>query len=241
MMRALLHGASLGSEYWTFTIRHSVYLRNRLPHMSLRNHITLFEQLTSRKPDLSHLRVFGSHVVVKHSGNRRVKIDDSITAEGIFLAFTATDRNIVFKDTVTQEIKTARHVTFNEAHLTSNKRPTYAQKLLDMVDTNLASVELEKKKIYQLPATLQPVTKDIPVRDHPLHHVDADPGTSRCVTTPPSVPTDIHTSNNVPSDLQSVGSDANNLHIIPTSQVSYMNDYPQFVQESFSPFNSLYS
>ena len=89
--------------------------------------------------------VFGSHVVVKNPGDHRVTMDDKHTAEGIFLTFTAAYRNVLFKDTVTQEIKTARHAIFDEAHFTSDKRPTYARKLLDMADNHLASVELEKK------------------------------------------------------------------------------------------------
>lgn len=31
-MRALLHGANLGPEYWSWAVLHAVYLQNRLPH-----------------------------------------------------------------------------------------------------------------------------------------------------------------------------------------------------------------
>jgi hypothetical protein len=32
IMRALLHGANLGPEYWSWAVLRAVYLRNRLPH-----------------------------------------------------------------------------------------------------------------------------------------------------------------------------------------------------------------
>lgn len=35
MMCSLLFGAGLGSEYWAYALRHSVYLKNRLPHTAL--------------------------------------------------------------------------------------------------------------------------------------------------------------------------------------------------------------
>jgi hypothetical protein len=70
MMRAMLYGAGLGSEFWTYAIRHAVYLKNRLPHVSL-NMTTPYEALNKTKPDLSRLRVFGSRVHFMH--NQRAK------------------------------------------------------------------------------------------------------------------------------------------------------------------------
>ena len=52
MMRTMLQGADLSSEYWTYAIRHAVYLFNRIPRRSLHNFITPFEKFTSHKPDL---------------------------------------------------------------------------------------------------------------------------------------------------------------------------------------------
>ena len=65
MMRTMLSGGNLSSEYWSHALLHAVYVKNRLPHSSLLGRITPFERLTRRKPDLTHLQVFGSHVTVK--------------------------------------------------------------------------------------------------------------------------------------------------------------------------------
>ena len=59
MMRSMLYGAGLGSEYWSYALRHAVYLKNRLPHTALK-YKTPFEAINGTKPDLSKLRVFGA-------------------------------------------------------------------------------------------------------------------------------------------------------------------------------------
>jgi hypothetical protein len=35
MMRLMLYGAGLGSEYWAYALRHMVYIKNCTPHTSL--------------------------------------------------------------------------------------------------------------------------------------------------------------------------------------------------------------
>jgi hypothetical protein len=52
MMRTMLHGAGLGSEYWSYALWHAVYLKNRLPHTALK-WVTPYEKLNKVKPDLS--------------------------------------------------------------------------------------------------------------------------------------------------------------------------------------------
>ena len=90
------------------------------------------------------MRVFGSLVTVKNPGDRPTKIDDADvhTSSGIFLGFTGTDRNIIFEDCITKEIKTARHAVFDEAHYSKDLRPPYAQKLLDIAESNLINKSL---------------------------------------------------------------------------------------------------
>ena len=47
MMRTMLIGANLLSDYWSHAIIHAVYVKNRLPHQALPGHITPFERYTS--------------------------------------------------------------------------------------------------------------------------------------------------------------------------------------------------
>jgi hypothetical protein len=88
-MRSLLYSSDLGSQYWSYALRHVVYLKNRLPHSSLK-FVTPFEKLNGDKPDLSKLKVFGSRVSI-HNGTRKAKLDD-IGSVGTFLTYKNTDK-----------------------------------------------------------------------------------------------------------------------------------------------------
>jgi hypothetical protein len=58
--QALLAGSGLPSSFWLDAVLTRQYLCNRLPTSTLPNDITPFESFTNgRKPDLSHLRVWG--------------------------------------------------------------------------------------------------------------------------------------------------------------------------------------
>ena len=125
MVRSLLHGAGLGSEYWSYALRHAVYLKNRLPHSSLK-WSTPYEQLNGRKPNLSHLKIFGSRVHA-HSGPRGAKLDSN-NVDCTFMTYSATDKNIWTMNNRTNKPMLATHYTFDEAHMSNltNELPPYA-------------------------------------------------------------------------------------------------------------------
>ena len=156
MVRTLLSSANLKPEYWSFAILHAVYIKNRLPHQSLPNHKTPIEQYTGRRPNLEHLRVFGSRVIVKQPHIRRGKIDDSYTTTGIFLHYNATTRNITYIDNITKEIKIARHVVFDEAHFAVDDRPPYAKELMNISENHINNKNLDKITNVEETTTLPP-------------------------------------------------------------------------------------
>ncbi len=93
--RTLLYGLRLPAKYWSSVLMHSVYLHNRMVHATTRK--TPFEGLYGIKPDIGHLKLFGSQVCVKQSGKRHSKLDHH-DFKGLFLRYTATDQNIVYLD-----------------------------------------------------------------------------------------------------------------------------------------------
>jgi deoxyuridine 5'-triphosphate nucleotidohydrolase len=128
MMRCLLHSANLGPEYWTYALTMAVYVKNRIPHKSLK--MTPYEAFTGRKPDLSRLRIFGSRVTARKTGIRPAKLDMHCDT-GIFLCFSATDANAYFIDDATGLVKLGTHLIFDEAHMSvpARKAPLAAQAL----------------------------------------------------------------------------------------------------------------
>lgn len=49
MMHSLLHGTKLDPEYWSWALRHVVYLKNQLPHQSMKT--TPLQAYTGKKPN----------------------------------------------------------------------------------------------------------------------------------------------------------------------------------------------
>ena len=115
MVNSLLYNAGLGPEYWSFALLHAVYLKNRRIHRAT-NQVPI-TQYTGKRPDARRLRIFGSPVIVRNLGSKTAKLDIHTTA-GKFLGYTATDKNIIYIDSVTKRVKTATHVVFDEAGMT---------------------------------------------------------------------------------------------------------------------------
>ena len=74
MMRAILSNSGLDSRFWSFALRHSVYVKNRLPHAFLDYVASPFEAYTGRRPDLSNLKIFGCPVRVRKPGLQKTKL-----------------------------------------------------------------------------------------------------------------------------------------------------------------------
>jgi dUTP pyrophosphatase len=128
MMRCLLYSSDLGPEYWSWALQHAVYIKNCILHRSLKT--TPYEKFTGTKPDLSNLKIFGSKIYARKPGCRKFKLDNN-TANGIFLGYTATDKNVIYIDSITGKVKIATHVIFDKAHMTvpASKSPIAAQTL----------------------------------------------------------------------------------------------------------------
>jgi hypothetical protein len=127
--RTLLYGSGLPAKFWSVALLHSVYLHNKLVHANTK--VTPFEGYFGIKPDLSNLKVFGSRVCIKRSGDRSGKLDCN-DFTGIFLGFTATDHNINYLDLDSGIVKHSRHTIFDEAWYLQPNRPLAAQLLYDL-------------------------------------------------------------------------------------------------------------
>jgi hypothetical protein len=127
--RTLLYGSGLPAKFWLAALLHSVYLHNRLVHSETK--VTPFEHYFGMKPDLSHLKVFGSRVCVKRSGDRNGKFDRNYFT-GIFLGFAATDHNIIYLDLDSGLVKRSHHAQCDEAWYLQTTRPPAAQLLYDL-------------------------------------------------------------------------------------------------------------
>ena len=80
----LLFGSGLLAKYWSTALLHAVYLHNRLVHLETKK--TPIKGYYGIKPDLSFLKLFGSRVCVKRTGEQCSKLDRH-DFRGIFLGY----------------------------------------------------------------------------------------------------------------------------------------------------------
>ena len=107
--RAMLHDQGLPLHLWAKACNTAVYVQNRCPHKIL-GMSTLKEVFSGKRPDISHLRIFGSPVYIHVTKDARKKLEP--TAEvGIFVGYTDMPHNycVYFPDSrknvVRQDIK----------------------------------------------------------------------------------------------------------------------------------------
>ena len=183
-VRAILYGASLTAEYWSAAPLHSVYLQNR--KVSRVTGRTPYEGWHGYKPNLKGLRLFGSRVCVKRSGDCRAKLDRH-DFTGIFHGFTATDNNVQYIDINTGIFKTSHHAVFDEAWYLQDSRPPASQLLY-----NLALMSEEDLDPFDAPGDVPPAAyPPCPTTYQPLFNV-IDPAIQlpipfRLMAKPPSV------------------------------------------------------
>ena len=115
MTRALLRAADLGPEYWSYAMNHTAYILNRSYHSSIQS--TPYYEMHKVQPSLSNLKIFGSKCYYTHTKTNQKALDNPGEA-GIFLGYTATEKNIYVQSEKTKKIHIALHKSFDEAYMT---------------------------------------------------------------------------------------------------------------------------
>eukprot|EP00253_Pinus_taeda_P025393 PITA_25393 len=123
---AMLHDQGIPLHLWAEAWNTTVYVQNRCPHRIL-GMSTPEETYSGKKPDLSHLRIFGVNVYMHVTKDARKKLEP--TAEvGIFVGYTDTPHNyrvylpdsgktVVRRDIKFQEEKAMKCSIERELHL----------------------------------------------------------------------------------------------------------------------------
>lgn len=111
--RCLLFDAQFQKNLWAEAVHTAVYILNRAPAAGIDNNTTPYEIWTGRKPNLNHLRVFGSPVMVHVPKERRKKWDKK--AKKMFLVgYSENIKGYRLYDPVARDVITARDVVVME-------------------------------------------------------------------------------------------------------------------------------
>nr|PNR27684.1 hypothetical protein PHYPA_029836 [Physcomitrium patens] len=92
----MLHEAQLSRSYWGEAVTCAEYIQNRLPTKAIPSHTTPFELWHKKKPDLTHIRVFGSRCYAKIPDPLLVKLDGK-TEACIFLDYSPVSKGYKVK------------------------------------------------------------------------------------------------------------------------------------------------
>ncbi|KMQ86283.1 retrovirus-related pol polyprotein from transposon tnt 1-94 [Lasius niger] len=110
--RTMLHAQNLPLCLWEEAMRTAVYTLNRTLYLKEFN-ATPYELWTGKKPDLGHLRVFGSTAYLHVPKIFRKKLDRK-AKKYILVGYQNDSANYRLFDSKTKEIKVGRDVTFYE-------------------------------------------------------------------------------------------------------------------------------
>lgn len=112
MGRCMLLDAGLALQFWGEAISTAAYLINRLPSRSVDT--TPYEKWYGRKPDTSHLRIFGSKVYRLVPHELRKKWDDCAVI-GILVGYSTTTKGYRILDPKTNKVTVSRSVRIVES------------------------------------------------------------------------------------------------------------------------------
>ncbi|XP_032457437.1 uncharacterized protein LOC100116824 isoform X3 [Nasonia vitripennis] len=105
MSRCLLEEAQISKVYWPEIVQAATYLKNR----TLTNNIeekTPYEIFFRKRPDVSHLKIYGSKVFVRKPEQKRISKWDKKAEEGILVGYSENGYRIL----INNKIIVARHV-----------------------------------------------------------------------------------------------------------------------------------
>jgi hypothetical protein len=117
MARAMLIDADLSDYFWPFATQAAVHIKNRTPHTALPPDHTPFQFWHHYKPNLSHLRLFGSPCTSRVLSNTLSKFD-ARGESGRFLGYPKDAKGYLLWIPAPNgrggSVKTRRDVTFHD-------------------------------------------------------------------------------------------------------------------------------
>ena len=113
--RTLLNDTSLPKYFWAEAVNTACYIMNRaLIRPILKK--TPYELFNGRKPNISHLHVFGCKCFVLNNGKDNLGKFDAKSDEGIFLGYSLQSKAYRIYNKRTMNIEESIHVTFDESN-----------------------------------------------------------------------------------------------------------------------------
>jgi len=116
LARTLLNDSKLPKYFWADAVNTTCYVLN---HALVRPILkkTPYELYKGRKPNISHLRVFGSKCFVLNNGKDNIGKFDAKEDEGIFIGYCSHNHAYRIYNKQTMIVEESVHVVFHESNL----------------------------------------------------------------------------------------------------------------------------
>ena len=111
LARSMLEARGLPKKLWAEAVATAAYTMNRIPNRD--DEKTPYEMWFGKKPDVSHLRIFGCPAYRLIDESQRKKWDPK-AQRMIFVGYDVTTKNYRLWDEETNRVITCKHVSFDE-------------------------------------------------------------------------------------------------------------------------------
>ena len=111
-VKTMIHDQDLPMHLWAEETKAKVYVQNRLSHSAL-GFKTPEEMFSGKKPEVSHLKIFGCPVFVHIPKEKRAKLDPS-GKKGIFVGYCEVSKALRIYIPGYHHIDINKYVTFHE-------------------------------------------------------------------------------------------------------------------------------
>jgi hypothetical protein len=110
--RAMLNEKNLPNYFWAEAVATIVYIRNQTPTTVVHG-MTLEKEFTGKKPNVSHLRIFGCISYVHVPDENRSKLDPKVE-ECIFIEYSSKQKKYRCFNPSTGKLQVSKDVVFDE-------------------------------------------------------------------------------------------------------------------------------
>ena len=183
MARSLLHHAGLETSFWAEALKTAVYIRNRSPTRALIGQ-TPYEAWHGTKPDLSHMRVFGSKAYAQIHKSRRGKLD-KVSKPCTLVGYSTQRKGYVLWDAASKKFFQSRDVYFDESALDAERLDSGGDKRLET-----------KQTVQSSSGRLSDSSSEGPEDETASHFSSSAPGKQQSLSSLPAP----HSADDIPGD-----------------------------------------
>ena len=115
MARTMMIASKIANQFWAEAINTACYTINRCMTRPLLEK-TPYELLKGRKPNISHLRVFGCKCFIHNNGKNLLGKFDARSDNGIFLGYSTHSKAYRVLNKRTMCVEESVHVIFDESN-----------------------------------------------------------------------------------------------------------------------------